>query len=218
MSRRPARQKRVWIFDLDNTLHDAVPHIFPHINRSMNRYLMERLRLSEEEANRLRVHYWKRYGATLLGMMHHHGTSPHDFLYHTHQFPQLASMIHAEAGLRSMLRRLPGRKIIFSNAPATYAKAVLKLLKIAPHFDAIYTIESTRFRPKPDILGFRRILRAYGAAPARCVMVEDTLENLVTAKRLGMRTVWIAPRRARPACVDLRVGSVAELMRRAWAV
>ena len=24
-----------WIFDLDNTLHDATPHIFPHINRSM---------------------------------------------------------------------------------------------------------------------------------------------------------------------------------------
>jgi len=27
--------ERAWIFDLDNTLHNARPHIFPHINRAM---------------------------------------------------------------------------------------------------------------------------------------------------------------------------------------
>ena len=31
--------RRTWIFDLDNTLHDAAPHILPHINRSMTEYL-----------------------------------------------------------------------------------------------------------------------------------------------------------------------------------
>ena len=30
---------KVWIFDLDNTLHNATPHIFPHINSSMTAYL-----------------------------------------------------------------------------------------------------------------------------------------------------------------------------------
>ena len=30
---------RVWLFDLDNTLHNATPHIFPHINRSMRQYI-----------------------------------------------------------------------------------------------------------------------------------------------------------------------------------
>ena len=33
------RRHLTWIFDLDNTLHDATPHIFPHINRSMTAYL-----------------------------------------------------------------------------------------------------------------------------------------------------------------------------------
>ncbi len=58
-------QPLTWIFDLDNTLHDASPHIFPHIHRSMTAYLREHLLLEEAEAHALRVRYWHRYGATL---------------------------------------------------------------------------------------------------------------------------------------------------------
>lgn len=83
----------VWLFDLDNTLHNASPHIFPHINRSMTAYLMQHLELDEPAANRLRVDYWRRYGATLLGLMRHHGTDPRHFLHDTHQFPDLARMV-----------------------------------------------------------------------------------------------------------------------------
>ena len=38
---------RVWLFDLDNTLHNASPHIFPHINRSMRQYIEQHLGLDE---------------------------------------------------------------------------------------------------------------------------------------------------------------------------
>jgi len=58
---------RTWIFDLDNTLHDARPHIFPHIDRSMTAYLAEHLALGADTANELRQFYWRRYGATLVG-------------------------------------------------------------------------------------------------------------------------------------------------------
>ena len=58
----------VWLFDLDNTLHNASPHIFPHINRSMTRYLEQHLGLTLDEANALRMQYWHRYGATMLGL------------------------------------------------------------------------------------------------------------------------------------------------------
>ena len=59
----------VWIFDLDNTLHNATPHIFPHINRSMTAYLREHLALDEAAADALRMDYWQRYGATLSGLI-----------------------------------------------------------------------------------------------------------------------------------------------------
>src|SRR5882724_11082467 len=82
-----AGKSRVWIFDLDNTLHDARPHIFPHINRSMTEYVAGLLDLGERDADALRDIYWKRYGATLTGLIRHHRVDPGHFLRETHHFP-----------------------------------------------------------------------------------------------------------------------------------
>ena len=204
---------RAWIFDLDNTLHNASPHIFPHINRAMTEYLQNELGIDADAAGALRQQYWKRYGATLLGLMRHHGTDPRHFLWHTHQFPDLQRMLVREPLLRSTLRRLPGRKLVFSNAPVGYARAVLKALAIRDLFDAVFTIERTRFRPKPDTHGFLRLLRANRLRARRCIMVEDTLANLRTAKKLGMKTVWVTRKRRAPRYVDLRIGNLGELRR-----
>ena len=62
----------LWIFDLDNTLHHASPGVFPHINRMMTDYIIRHLHVDEDTANRLRQHYWSRYGATLTGLVRHH--------------------------------------------------------------------------------------------------------------------------------------------------
>lgn len=201
----------LWIFDLDNTLHNATPHIFPHINRSMTAYLQQHLQLDEAAANELRMHYWRRYGATLSGLIRHHGTKPEHFLWHTHQFPELELMVLREPRLRHVLKALPGKKVVFSNAPQHYAQAVLKLLRVDDLFDDVMAVEQTRFRPKPDSFGFLRLLRRQRVAAAQCVMVEDSLENLVAAKRLGMRTVWVNTGNKGAPCVDVKIRDVMQL-------
>jgi len=202
---------RAWIFDLDNTLHNASPHIFPHINRAMTEYVQTELGLDAEAAGALRQQYWARYGATLLGLMRHHAVDPRHFLWHTHQFPEIKRMLVREPLLRATLRRLPGRKFVFSNAPVHYSRVVLKALAIADLFDAVFSIERTRFRPKPDVHGFLRLARANHLRPQRCIMVEDTLANLRTAKKLGMKTVWVSRERCAPRYVDLRIANLSEL-------
>ncbi len=202
---------KFWIFDLDNTLHNATPHIFPHINRSMTAYLQEHLQLDEAAASALRVHYWQRYGATMSGLMRHHGTKPEHFLWHTHQFPALEQMVLYEPRLRHVLKALPGKKVVFSNAPERYALDVLKLLRVADLFDDVMAVEHTRFRPKPDQSGFRRLLKKHRLRAAQCVMVEDSLENLHTAKRLGMRTVWVTAESKGSPYVDVKVRDVMQL-------
>lgn len=203
--------QRVWIFDLDDTLHDASAHIFPHINRSMTQYLMTHLDLCEEDACALRSDYWHRYGATLYGLVRHHGTNPHHFLHHTHQFPNLTAMVLKARGLRTALLRLKGRKVVFTNAPMTYAEQVLQVLGIRDLFQSVFSIESSRFHPKPAKRGFLRILHTLRIPAARCVMVEDSLPALKTAKRLGMKTVYIHPHARRPSFVDARIGSILAL-------
>jgi putative hydrolase of the HAD superfamily len=207
---------RVWVFDLDNTLHDATPRVFPHINLAMTVYLQRQLGLDEEAAANLRRHYWQRYGATLIGMMRHHATNPADFLRCTHDVPLLRSMVKREPGLRSALRRLPGRKAVFSNAPVRYSEAVLQVLGIAQFFDNVYSIEHTRYRPKPDSYGFLRLFRKLRVRPEACIMVEDTLANLKTAKKLGMSTIWVANAARIPRYVDFNVRRLLQLPRLSW--
>jgi putative hydrolase of the HAD superfamily len=206
--------RRAWIFDLDNTLHNAAPHIFPHINRAMNAYLQAHLGLDEAAAGELRRHYWHRYGATLLGLMRHHATDPKHFLWHTHQFPALERMLVREPQLRATIRRLPGRKYVFSNSPVHYSRAVLRALSIADLFHDVFSIEQTRYRPKPDSYGFLRLCRVNHLKPHRCIMVEDSIENLRTASRLGMKTVWVSRAARVPDFVDVGVTSLMQLPRR----
>lgn len=199
------------MFDLDDTLHNASAHVFPHINRSMTQYLMTHLNLSETDANDLRRHYWQRYGATLHGLMRHHGTDPHHFLQLTHQFPHLESMILKTRGLRHALIQLRGSKVVFTNAPMAYAEKVLALLGIRDLFDTVFSIESSRFQPKPRTRGFLRLLKTIRREATQCVMVEDSLPALKTAKRLGMKTVYVNSNAKRPSYVDVRVASVLAL-------
>ena len=201
----------VWLFDLDNTLHDATPHIFPHINRSMRQYIERHLGVSEHEATRIRQDYWERYGATLLGLIRHHDTDPRHFLRETHQFPDLPRMVVFDKALHHTLRRLPGRKIIFSNAPRHYTEAILELTELGRHFDAIYSVENLRFQPKPMLAGFRTLLRAEHLDPRRCIMIEDSLINLVTAKKLGMKTVWVSAGSRQSPFVDVKIRSATQL-------
>ncbi len=204
----------VWLFDLDNTLHNATPHIFPHINRAMREYIERHLGLDQQAANHLRQDYWQRYGATLLGLMRHHNTDPRHFLWETHQFPNLEQMIVFERPLRHALRRLPGRKIVFSNGPRHYAEAILDLTGLDHCFDALYAVDNVRFQPKPMLSGFRALLRAERLNPRRCIMVEDSLANLVSAKRLGMKTVWVSTGLRQSPFVDVKISSVTQLPQR----
>ena len=204
----------IWLFDLDNTLHNASAHIFPHINRSMTSYLAYHLDVGEEEANRLRLLYWRQYGATLTGLMHHHGTDPQHFLAETHRFEQLHQMMVFDRALRAMLRKLPGRKIVFSNGPTRYVEMILRTMGVRRCFDDIFAIERMRYRPKPQTQAFRQLLQRYRLQPANCILVEDSAANLRTAKKLGMRTVLVSRGISRPAYADVKINSVLALRKK----
>ena len=206
----------MWIFDLDNTLHDARARIFPSMHEQINAYLRRNFGVDEAGANAMRQDFWRRYGTTLRGLMRHHGTDPRHFLAQTHVFPELAGMVVRENALKHALARLPGRKLVFSNAPRAYVEDVLRALRLARFFDAVYTIEDTGYRGKPSLHGFHVLLRNHDLDPHRCVFIDDMLENLRAARRLGMSTVWISAARRRVPYVDLCVASITELPRLAF--
>ena len=85
--------RTVWLFDLDNTLHDAGKQVFGELKLSMGAFIQRELKVDADEALRLSLHYWHRYGATLLGLMRHHGVQAAHFLHDTHRLPGLEQRV-----------------------------------------------------------------------------------------------------------------------------
>jgi putative hydrolase of the HAD superfamily len=206
--------RRVWIFDLDNTLHDARARIFPAMHDQINAFLRRQFSVDDAGANDMRERFWRTYGTTLNGLMRHHGVHPRKFLAETHVFPELADQVVHENALKHALERLQGTKLVFSNAPRHYVWQVLKAIGLWRYFDGVYAIEDARYRGKPALHGFQYLLRKHNLDPHRCAMVDDMLENLRTAHRLGMSTVWVSDVRRRVPYVDVRISSVTELPRK----
>ncbi|MEO8935690.1 MAG: pyrimidine 5'-nucleotidase [Burkholderiaceae bacterium] len=223
----------VWFFDLDNTLHNASHRIFGEMNRSMSSWLVTNLALDQAEADRLRIEYWHRYGTTLDGLMRHHTIDAKRFLNETHAFvsePHLGELVRAEAGLSALFRKLPGRKVLITNAPAVYTRKVLKEIGLARMVHRRYHIEQMRihgrYRPKPSRNMLRMLLAKEKVHPSNAVLIEDNLANLKSARAVGMHGVYvrgydrIAQRMrsdAHPRCLSgiaLRVESVTDLIRR----
>ena len=187
--------RTVWFFDLDNTLHDAGSAVFPRMNTAMTDYIHEHLGLPREQADALRVQYWRHYGSTLLGLMRHHRVKPAHFLHETHRLPDLEERVRGHTHDLQRLRRLPGVRVLLTNAPRRYALRVLRALRIEDCFDALIPIEDMtlfgHLRPKPDGRLFRHLPVRMKVSPRRCVLVEDTLEHQKAARAAGWRTVWM---------------------------
>ena len=100
---------------------------------------------------------------------------------------------------------------MFTNAPRDYAIRVLQLMGIVDCFELVFSMESTKFHAKPSVRGFQLLLKTLQAKPSDCMMLEDNLAALMTAKRLGMKTIWVTRKLHKPNFVDYRIGSVLAL-------
>lgn len=81
---------------------------------------------------------------------------------------------------------------VLSNADRSYLYPLLEHHGVAGCFDAVRCSEETRsYKPHPGI--FEQTLEALGVAPEEAVQVGDTLqEDVLGAKLVGMRTVWVS--------------------------
>jgi putative hydrolase of the HAD superfamily len=178
-----------WIFDLDNTLYPASAGIFPRIDIRMGAYIADLLGVDAIEARRVQKKYFHENGTTLSGLMAKHQTDPHHFLEYVHDIDM--SGIPKNPLLASILARLPGRKLVFTNGDTPYATRILEALGLADSFEAIYDIHDQAYLPKPAPASYAKMCKDFAVEPTRAIFFEDMARNLKPAKALGMTTVWI---------------------------
>jgi putative hydrolase of the HAD superfamily len=182
---------RVWVFDLDNTLYPPEARLFDQIEVRMTDWVMQALRVSRDEADRLRTAYWRKYGTTLAGLMAEHGVDPGPYLHEVHDID--LSALTVDADLVARIADLPGRKIVYTNGSEPYARRVLAARGLDRTFDAVYGVEHAGFLPKPELGAFEAIFALDGLAPHMGAMFEDDPRNLAVPHAMGMRTVLVGP-------------------------
>jgi putative hydrolase of the HAD superfamily len=205
---------RDWIFDLDNCLYPASTGLFALIDERMGAYIQRLLDCDMAEAKRVQKAHFHEHGTTLAGLMKEHAVDPNDFLVNVHAIP--LDRVQYDARLDKTLASLPGRKFVFTNGDAPYARRVLEAIGVHSHFDDLHDIHASELRPKPDPHGYRRLCERFGIEPTKAVLVDDMAQNLVPAKALGMTTVWVDNGSERgshaydEALIDMRITDVAD--------
>ncbi len=178
-----------WIFDLDNTLYPASCDLFGQMDAKMTAYVARITGLDMVEARRLQKSWFHEHGTTMAGLMARHGVDPHHYLADVHDID--LDVVAEDRRLVDAIARLPGRKLIFTNADAAYATRVLARIGLTDSFEAIHDIHACAYAPKPSVAAYASMVAAFGVDPARALFVEDMARNLAPAKALGMTTVWI---------------------------
>lgn len=193
MPREAFSHVRSWVFDLDNTLYPPSARLFDLIEVRMTAWVMDALKVTRAEADRLRVKYWQDYGTTLAGLMREHGVDPGPYLTEVHDISM--DSLTPDPDLAARIRALPGRRIIYTNGCAPYAERVLEARGLSGLFDAIYGVEHATFLPKPERAAYDIVFAADGLDPAASAMFEDDARNLAAPHAMGMRTVHVGPTR-----------------------
>lgn len=178
-----------WLFDLDNTLYPAESGFMRQVETRMTEFVIRVTGLPRDEAYALQKKYLAEHGLTLGGLIANHGVDPADFHAMFHDL-SLDALAHDPA-LVAGLARLPGRRLIFTNADAIHAERVLEHLGLTRLFDDVFHIHSFGFTPKPSAEGFERMAAEHGVAPATTAFFEDSERNLKPAADLGMTTVLV---------------------------
>ncbi len=181
---------RYALFDLDNTLYPKSCGLWEEIGNRINRYMVERLGVKPEDVGQRRKDFLETFGTTLNALRRYYSVDPDEFLAFVHDIP-LDRYLQHEPTLDRMLGSLKLRRIIFTNADAQHARRVLARLKILHHFESIIDIHMLEFVNKPDRRAYLKALDFIAAQPEECILVEDSLSNIVPARNLGMTTVMI---------------------------
>jgi len=178
-----------WLFDLDNTLYPLETGLGIDISERITDYVQRLTGLPRAEARALQKRYLVEHGLTLRGLMLNHDVDPHEF--HAVFADLSLAALPREPALVAAIERLPGRRLVFTNADAGHAARVLARLGLEGLFQAVFHIESAGFTPKPDRAAFERLIAAHLVTPATTAFFEDSASNLKTAAELGMTTVLV---------------------------
>ena len=180
---------KFWLFDLDNTLYSGKTKVFEQVDKRMSKYISEKLNVDIKEAKKIQKSYFHEYNTTLNGMIKNHEIDANEFLEFVHDVN--IDFLKKDIQLSEELKKLNGKKIIFTNGSRKHALNITQKIGIDQCFDDIFDIVDAEFVPKPSIKPYKKLVEKHKIDPKSCVFIEDIARNLKPAYEMGMKTIWI---------------------------
>jgi putative hydrolase of the HAD superfamily len=201
---------KVLFFDLDDTLYDHESGLWEAIRDRMNTFLQEQLRLSLEDAVKLRQEYYQRYGTTLKGLLIEHDIDVNAYLAYVHDVP-LSKYLKPEPQITAMISDLNYAKFIFTNADKAHAKRVLDHLGFANIFQKLIDIRALEFHCKPEPRAYQLAMERAGVSePSKCLLIDDSPRNILAAQNFGFLTVLVNNGFTYPT-INIQISSISQL-------
>jgi len=180
---------KFWLFDLDNTLYSGETKVFDQVDKKMSKFISEKLNVDIEEAKKIQKNYFYEYNTTLNGMIKNHQIDADEFLDFVHDID--VDFLKKDVLLGQELKKLDGKKIIFTNGSRKHAINITKRIGVDKYSDDIFDIVDSEFIPKPAIQPYKKLVEKHKIDPNLCVFIEDIARNLKPAYEMGMKTIWI---------------------------
>ena len=180
------------LFDIDNTLYPKSAGVFQLLGQKIIDFIVNELGISYEKAKLLRQRYLKQYGTSMLGLLTEYNINAQHYLNYVHDF-SLEGIITKNENLNKVLSEIKLPKAIFTNSPKRHALNVLNSLGISHHFERIFDIAFfDNFIAKPHPQAYQQVVNELSVKPEECVLFDDSIPNLTTAKEIGMTPVLVS--------------------------
>lgn len=176
-------------FDLDDTIYPASTGLWQAIKARMDEYMREHMRFAPEDIPALRERLFLTYGTTLRGLEIEYTVDTQVFLAFVHDLP-LHNYLQPKPTLRQVLKGLPYRKFIFTNADAAHARRVLAAVGVNDCFDGIIDINAVAPYCKPMPESFEIAMQIAGESdPQRCMLIDDITRTTQAAMQAGLFSI-----------------------------
>lgn len=184
--------KKVIIWDLDNTLYRVTPEFGHKLDETMARISIEQLGLNldfDTALEKVKESFATyRDGGELFYRDHNVDIEEFYKAYHEHvPFEDITPY----DGLCEALKKLSAEQYIFTYSSRSLAEKILKKLGIYEIFEGrFYSVEDFGYYKKNESSDvYFELCKKIGHEPEDCIFVDDSYSNLEFAKETGMTTV-----------------------------
>lgn len=180
------------IFDLDDTIYPSSIGLWSLIRDRIDSFMIKKLNYDPELVSIARNELFLEFGTTLRGLQSVHQINPQEYLSYVHDIP-LSEFLKPNLKLKTVLKTYPQKKVVFTNSDRWHTDRILSTMGIREEFQQIVDILDVTPYCKPMREAFEIALEIFEIKdPATCLMVDDNIRNINTAKTIGMQTLWIA--------------------------